>query len=142
MFYILREEVVVASVEQGVVLEARGELGERLRRAAQARRTPPEALAAELLDRALEREALRAQAEALLTTLTPRERQVAWRAARGQTNRQIARALVLSPETVKSHVASVLRKLGLRSKVELRVLLLELGLRWWEAAGEAPPPGG
>ena len=39
--------------------------------------------------------------------------------ARGLTNREIAAALFLSPKTVEHHVTSVLRKRGLRSRVEL-----------------------
>jgi DNA-binding CsgD family transcriptional regulator len=115
-----------------LVFEADAELGEELRRAALARGLPPEEFAADLLARGLEQEVLRGQAEAVLARLTRREQQVAWRAARGQTNRQIAETLVVSPETVKTHVAHVLEKLGVRSKADLRVLLLDLGVRWWE----------
>ncbi len=53
-------------------------------------------------------------------------------AARGHTNRQIATALVVSPETVKTHVRNILLKLGLHSKADLRLLMLDLGLRWWQ----------
>ncbi|MER7772607.1 AAA family ATPase [Kitasatospora sp. NPDC096140] len=44
--------------------------------------------------------------------LSPREQQVAELLARGATNHDIARALVLSQRTVEKHVAQVLRKLG------------------------------
>ena len=70
--------------------------------------------------------------EAVLDSLTPREVEVLWRAARGHTNRQIAAALVMSPETVKTHVHNILHKLDLRSKADLRLLMLDLGLRWWQ----------
>ena len=43
--------------------------------------------------------------------LSPRERDVLSRAADGLTNKQIAVELCISAETVKSHLASVLRKL-------------------------------
>jgi DNA-binding NarL/FixJ family response regulator len=114
------------------VFEADARLGEELRTVARSRGQSPEALAADLLARGLEREAVRARAEAVLASLTPREQQVAWRTARGQTNRQIAEALVVSTETIKTHVAHILDKLGVRSKTDLRVLLLDLGVRWWE----------
>jgi RNA polymerase sigma factor (sigma-70 family) len=117
-----------------LVLEADPELGEELQSAARARGQAPETLAADLLVRGLEQEALRAQIESALAALTPRERQVVWLAARGWTNRRIAEALFVSPETVKTHVAHVLEKLRLRSKVELRVLLLDLGERRREGA--------
>ncbi len=120
-----------------LVLEADAELGNRIRLAARARGLEPEVLAANLLARGLEHEARRVRAQAIVESLTPREQQVTWRAASGQTNRQIAEALVISPETVKTHVAHVLKKLGLHSKADLRLLLLELGVRRWEA-GEEP----
>jgi DNA-binding NarL/FixJ family response regulator len=113
-------------------LEVDAELFARLRRAARSRRSSPQALARDLLARGLVQESLRAHAEAVLASLTPREAEVLWRAARGHTNRQIAQALVISPETVKTHVRNILLKLGLHSKADLRLLMLDLGLRWWQ----------
>jgi DNA-binding NarL/FixJ family response regulator len=104
-----------------------GELWTRLRRTAQARDQPLEGLAADLLARGLDQEAQRVRAEASLESLTPREQQVALLTRRGLTNRQIATVLVISPETVKTHVRHTLEKFGLHSKAELRLLLLELG---------------
>ena len=103
------------------------ELSTWLRWAAQARQGSPQALAAELLTRGLEQETRRARARGLLQLLTPRERQVTQLTAGGRTNRQIAHALKISPETVKSHVRSTLSKFGLHIKADLRVLLKELG---------------
>jgi len=48
--------------------------------------------------------------------LSPRERQVAELLAHGATNRDIAQTLFLSPRTVETHVANVLRKLGAARK--------------------------
>jgi DNA-binding NarL/FixJ family response regulator len=126
-----------------LLFETDGELGQELRLVARARGQAPEALAAELIARGLEQEARRSHAEAVLGALTRRERQVAWLAAAGHTNRQIAEALVVSPETVKTHVAHVLQKLGVRSKVDLRVFVVDLELHGPEAPGEgeARPPG-
>lgn len=50
--------------------------------------------------------------------------------ARGQTNCQIAHALRIAPETVKSHVRNTLNKFGLHSKADLRLLLKEVA--GWE----------
>jgi DNA-binding CsgD family transcriptional regulator len=116
-----------------LVFETDEELADELRLAARARGQAPETLAADLITRGLSQEARRAEAEAILNTLTHRERQVAWLAASGKTNRQIAEALVVSPETVKTHVTHVLHKLGVRSKVDLRVFALDLELREPEA---------
>lgn len=102
------------------------QLSDRLRLAAYLRRRSPNAMATELLRRGLEREAARQRAEAALAILTPRERQVAQLALDGQTNREIARTLVISTETVKTHLRNLLGKFGLRSKAELRLRLKEL----------------
>ncbi|MBY8976588.1 GAF domain-containing protein [Rhodobacteraceae bacterium NNCM2] len=52
-------------------------------------------------------------------TLTPREQQVATAYADGQSYKEIARVLGLSPTTVRSHLRAVYSKLGVTSKIEL-----------------------
>lgn len=52
--------------------------------------------------------------------LTPAQRRVAALVAEGLTNAQVAEQLGLGPETVKSHVAKLLAKLGMSSRWELR----------------------
>ncbi|MEU1881986.1 AAA family ATPase [Streptosporangium sp. NPDC020072] len=54
--------------------------------------------------------------------LSRREREVARLVALGKTNREIADVLFLSPRTVETHVATVLRKLGVRSRTEVVAL--------------------
>jgi DNA-binding CsgD family transcriptional regulator len=51
--------------------------------------------------------------------LTPAEQRVADRVAHGDTNRQVAAALYLSPKTVEGHLRSIFRKLGVHSRSEL-----------------------
>jgi DNA-binding CsgD family transcriptional regulator len=116
-----------------LAFEIDGELSAQLSLTARSRGQTIGGLIADLIARGLQQDALRSQAEAALASLTPREQEVAWLTARGHTNPQIAEALVVSPETVKTHVAHVLEKFGVRSKTELRVRLLDLGVRWWEA---------
>ena len=61
--------------------------------------------------------------------LTPRENEILSLLAEGQSNKVIARNLGISDGTVKLHVKSILRKLGVHSRVEAAVMAVEHGLR-------------
>lgn len=61
--------------------------------------------------------------------LTERERDVLARIARGETNKQIARLLNISPATVKVHVERIIAKLGVADRTEAAVVATKLAAR-------------
>jgi two-component system, NarL family, nitrate/nitrite response regulator NarL len=63
-----------------------------------------------------------------LTGLSPRERETLRHLARGESNKEIARALDIAETTVKIHVQNILRKLSLTSRVQAAVYASERGV--------------
>jgi two-component system, NarL family, response regulator LiaR len=60
--------------------------------------------------------------------LTPREREVLRLVVEGYANKQIARRLAITEKTVKTHVSSILQKLGVADRTAAAVLAIRQGL--------------
>jgi DNA-binding NarL/FixJ family response regulator len=73
-----------------------------------------------------------------LEDLTPREREVLSLLAQGLTNRQIAEALLITPNTTKKHVDHILQKLGVSTRAGAVAAVLRAGQ---PAHGRRPGPG-
>ncbi len=63
-----------------------------------------------------------------LAGLSPREREILRLVAQGYTNAEIARALVISENTVKTHLRRMMRKVGAANRAELAALAAKAGL--------------
>ncbi|MFO7265754.1 MAG: response regulator transcription factor [Limnochordales bacterium] len=68
--------------------------------------------------------------------LSAREREVLVLIAQGLTNDEIARALFISPHTVKNHVSRIYQKLGMDDRTKVAIWAVRLGIVPLESAGE------
>ncbi|BCB77551.1 response regulator transcription factor [Phytohabitans flavus] len=81
-----------------------------------------------LIGRFAERPGVNTAVADRLHRLTERERDIVIGVARGATNTEIAEQLYIGPATVKSHVSSILTKLGLRDRTQIVVFAYESAL--------------
>lgn len=107
-------------------------LVEALQHLARRENRPQDEVAMDLLSSALEQHQAAQDNLRVWRLLSAREQQVAALICLNYTNRQIASRLVISTETVKSHVRAVLRKFRVHSKSELRRALAEWDFSEWE----------
>lgn len=132
--------------ERLLVLSLSDEMLDILRELAEREGRSPHEAAGHLLGLALFQ---RQAADEKLRTwrdLSPREREVAALVTLGYTNREIAARLVLSVETVKTHIQHIQYKFRVKRKHDLRIALAEWDFRAWDvsepgAAGKPPNEG-
>ena len=63
-----------------------------------------------------------------LSGLSGRETQILMELAKGATDREIARTMLVTTTTVKSHIRSIFRKIGVRNRTQAAVLVFKSGL--------------
>jgi DNA-binding CsgD family transcriptional regulator len=92
---------------------------------------PIEEFIEELLYFALEEHIASSEKLTMWDDLTPREQEAAALACLGCTNKEIAKKMVISTHTVKSHIRSVLTKFNVNSKADLRAVLAGWDFNAW-----------
>lgn len=115
------EEDIFKALEagaRGYILKdtTREEIIEAVRQIHQGQRFLPPAIAARLADRMIR------------PSLTPRELDVLRLVTRGRSNKEIAAAMFVSEETVKSHMKGLFQKLGVHDRAEAVATALQRGL--------------
>jgi two-component system nitrate/nitrite response regulator NarL len=78
----------------------------------------PQDMVGSLVGRLMDHRRVQDEAHGRLNRLTPRERQVLALLACGEGNDGIAATLVISPQTARTHIQNVIRKLGAHSRLE------------------------
>ena len=88
----------------------------------------PAGMLGDLLGRLIDRRQQQSEAVRRIGRLTPREQEVLSLLAQGGDNDTIAQALVISPQTARTHIQNVLVKLGVHSRLEAAALAIQNGL--------------
>jgi DNA-binding CsgD family transcriptional regulator len=107
------------------------ELVQSLQALAEREQRSEEDIATDLLSHALAQRSVTEAYIQVWQSLSRREQQVVALTCLDCTNRQIAARLMISPETVKTHIRSALRKFGIGSKQELRRVLTDWDFSEW-----------
>ncbi len=84
-------------------------------------------VASRVLDQFRELSAMETGAEGVFSPLTPREVEILDCVAQGNSNKEIARILSISDQTVKNHITSILRKLAVNDRTQAVIYALRHG---------------
>ena len=114
----------------GLVIQLDDELSGHINDLAFDRGQTPEEVVTQLVVNGLKDQELWNRAAKTLGDLTPRELEVARLTAAGFTNQEIAMAMTISAETVKSHLRNIMRKLDLHSREKLMRVLVNVKPGW------------
>ena len=92
-------------------------------------------VASRVLDEFRELSQVDSATESVFSPLTPREVEILDCVARGNSNKEIARLLSISDQTVKNHITSILRKLAVNDRTQAVIYALRHG--WIKIADTA-----
>jgi DNA-binding NarL/FixJ family response regulator len=105
---------------------------------ARQQKRPEEEVVAEFTKAGIDQFMTQTELENRWAFLSDREQQVAALICLGYRNYEIAKILVIAPETVKSHLQSIFNKFDLRSSRELRLALKNWNFEdWWDQNHQA-----
>ncbi|MDR3577897.1 MAG: LuxR C-terminal-related transcriptional regulator [Anaerolineaceae bacterium] len=90
---------------------------------AEREQSTPEKVATRLFEFAMREQNVQTEAIRAWEDLTPRQKQIAAHICKRDTTRQIAAQLHITPNTVKSHVDTIMDKFGVNSRAELRQMM-------------------
>jgi DNA-binding NarL/FixJ family response regulator len=93
-------------------------------------------VASRVLDQFRELSQMEGGAEGVFSPLTPREVEILDCVAQGNSNKEIARILSISDQTVKNHITSILRKLAVNDRTQAVIYALRHG--WIKLTDESP----
>jgi DNA-binding CsgD family transcriptional regulator len=110
-------------------------LSRSLQMLSQSEARPVEVLAEELLAYAVEQKQAAQRYWRCWNSLSRRQKEVVVLISRGYSNYEIARSLVISVETAKTHVRNILYKFNLHRREQLRTALASWDFRDWEYLG-------
>jgi DNA-binding NarL/FixJ family response regulator len=97
-------------------------------------------VASRVLDQFRELAEMDAGSSAVFSPLTPREVEILDCVAHGHSNKEIARLLSISDQTVKNHITSILRKLAVNDRTQAVIYALRHG--WIKLRDDDEGPGG
>jgi DNA-binding NarL/FixJ family response regulator len=93
-------------------------------------------VASRVLDQFRELSQMESGAEGVFSPLTPREVEILDCVAQGNSNKEIARILNISDQTVKNHITSILRKLAVNDRTQAEIYALRHG--WIRLTDDSP----
>lgn len=125
---IMAEAIAAGAAGYITKQQALGEVEQAVRTASEGEPVVPAFMIPRILSHFHKQQQREQQADMLREKLSAREIQILEQLARGASNDEISETFVLSPNTVRTHIQNVLKKMGVHSKLQATTLALQLGI--------------